>query len=410
MRRVLELVIVFAAVTAAVAGITALSPAALPRATYVTPPVDTKVVCLGHDQAGDVYVDGAEALVELGGDSQPAGVATVLQGQEEPIVATSTRAVVGGTHTAAEGVASWTPCSPAVSEGILLVGSTAQTDVLVVNSDPSDASVDLGLFGTGGEISSLGSRGITVAPGASRPVALSVLAPGEGPLAVEVSTSRGRATLAARTATGAVLDSMTASTPGTRHHLGGIPAGATRVQVLLANPTDVRLSASITAFGAVSSYTPEGGQELSLAPRSTLAVDLGPSLAGEASALEVQADGDVAAGLVVDSGADQGFAGPLMAGSQLAAHGPGGGTLQLSNPSSGDAPVRVGNQSYTIPAGTTMTLELTAEPAVTTVLSEVDLFGAVVHSGDQGVFIVGLQPSGELAADPIAAQLDPALR
>lgn len=408
MRRVLELVIVFLVVAGAVVGITALAPTALLRTTQVRPPVDTKMVCLGHDQAAVAYVDGAEALADLGADPQPASGATVREGQEEPVVATSTRAVVGGTHTVTGAVASWIPCAPAVSEGILLVPATANTDVVVANSDPTDASVDLTLLGTDGEISALGSRGIAVVPGATRQVALSVLAPVEGPVVLEVDTSRGRATVAARTSSGTVLDAMTVSAPEPVHHLGGIPAGATRVQVLLANPTQDRVTVAVTALGTSASYTPEGGQEISLAPRSTLAVNLGASLAGEASGLVVEADGDIGAGLAVDSGADQGFAAPLEAGTELAVHGPAGGTLQLSNPSPQDAAVRVADQSHTIPAGTTLAVPLAEAPVVVT--SDVEVFGAVAYTGESGTFIIPLQTWGELSADPIAARLDPTLR
>lgn len=410
MRRVLEVGIFLVLLAAAVAGITALAPAALPRATTVTPPLDTRAVCLGQEAAGDVHLDGADAVAPLGGQPQAASAADILTAQEEAVVATSTRAIVGGTHTTTGTAASWIPCAPAISDGILLVASTAATDLLVANSDPGDASVDLALLGTDGQIDALGARGIAVAPGATRQVALSVLAPVEGPVAVEASTARGRATMAARTSTGTVLDGVTLSVPGDRHHLGGVPAGASRVQVLLANPTAERVTASVIALGTTSRYTPEGGQELSLAPRSTLAVDLGSSLAGEASGLVVEADGDVAAGLVVDSGGDQGSAPPLPSGTELAAFGPGGGVLQLSNPSSNDAPVRVGQDAHTVPAGTTLTVQLSAEPAVTTVTSGVELFGAVVHSEATGTFVVGLQPSGEPANDPVAAQLDPSLR
>lgn len=409
-RRIVELVLTFVVVAGVVALVTAQRPASLPRSTTVTPTVDVKQVCLPGLTEGTVYIDGAQAVGEVGEAPATVGGGHVVEGTDAAHVASGTNAIVGGSHVPGEAVSSWIPCAAAVTQGMLVIHDTTATDLLVVNSDPTDTSVDLTLYGPDGEITAVGARGIAVAPGTSQVVALSVLAENQGPVGVRMSTSRGRATLAVRASGDTVADATVLSAPAERHFLSGIPQDATTVDLLLSNPTSERVEAAVTAYGATSMYIPEGGQSVSIPAYSTVEVELAGSLAGEASGLMVEADGEIAAGIVAGPDGDLSSSGPVYAGTELGAFGPGGGTLLLSNPASEVTTATVDGQAHEIEGGTTVAIDLPGEVAPVTVSADSEIFGAVVHVGEQGVFSVPLQSSGALAADPIDAELDPTLR
>lgn len=429
-RRILETLGYVAVLVALVLGITALSPAALPRVTRVAPPQDSKAVCLPTGGAGVVFASGVDTIGSLGGAASPAGGPVVLGEQTEPKVLTGTGSLVGGYLNAIGATKSWTPCGPALASGMLLVPSAAETELLVVNSDESDAAVDLTLHGTGGAIPALGARGIAVAPNSSRVIALSVLTEQTGPIAVGYSTSRGRATVIARTTTPAAMDSATVSQPATQLLLAGIPEGAGNATVLLANPTSERATADVTALGATSEYTPLGGSDLSIPAGSTLAVPLAGSLAGEATALRITSDVEIGASVVVGPTlldpdgpvtSEQAFVAPSQPATELAALVPAAGVLQLAS-ADGDAHVvlrhtveggEVTETEIDVPAGQTVTTALAVDAPqgqLVEVSSDSEVFGAITYLDGAGVAVVPLQPSGITAVEPLDAELDPTLK
>lgn len=409
-RRILELLITFVVVAGVVALVTAQRPETLPRSTRVTPSVDVKQVCLPAATAGDVFVDGAQTVTALGGTPESVTGPHTLTGHEAVVIATAGGPIVGGSRATEGTRATWIPCAPAVSQGMLVVPGTAATDLLIVNSDPTEASVDLSLYGPDGEITVVGARGIALAPHSQRIIALSVLADIEGPVGVRVSTTRGRATVAARTLAQASADAMTLHRPATEHLLAGVPAGVTTATVLLSNPGTERITAKVDALGATATYTPAGGEDITVPARSAVAVDLAPSLAGEATGLSITADGPLAAGLATGTGQDLAFTVPTTSDTELGAFGPARGALLISNPADGAATVTVEGQTHVVPAGTTMRVALTGEAVPLEVRSDVPVFGAVSHLGEGGHVAIPLEPVGELDVEPIDAELEPTLR
>lgn len=428
--RLLETLGYVLAIVALVLGITALSPAALPRVTRVVPPQDSKAVCLPAGGAGALFASGAQAIGALGEPAAATADTVVLADQEEPVVLTGSGPLVGGYLNTIGTTRSWTPCGPALAGGMLLVPTAADTELLLVNSDQGEAVVDLTLHGTAGEIPALGARGIAVAPGASRVIALSVLTDRTGPVAVGFSAGRGRVTIIARTSNATALDSTTAFEPATEHLLAGVPQGAGNATVLLANPTTTRTTVDIAALGATAQYTPHGGSDLSIPAGRTLAVPLAGPLAGEASSLRVTSDAAIGAALVVGSelldpaGAvtsEQAFVSPSEPGDELAALVPAAGVLQLAS-AGGAATVTVrhevlGGQAtetvVEVPAGRTVGVPLAVEAPqgqFVEVTADTDVFGAVTHRDGAGAAVVPLQPSGVAVAEPLAAELDPSLQ
>ncbi len=419
-RNLLTLLLLVVAVAAGLA-LTFLPATPLPRTLEVVPPVVSKLVCAPLVQAGDLFVDGADAITPLGQDRATVTGTTVLTGQVTPSVISGGPQLMGGTAVADTNRGAFVPCATPRSQGTILVPGTAGTDLLVVNPDASEAIVDLTLYGPDGEVVALGARGIAVGPRSSRIVALSVLAPDVGPIGVEYRASRGRVTVVARTDTPGVLDAATASAPGTRHWLPGIPQGATVATVLLSNPGTERATVEVTAHGTSLAYQPEGGTGISVPARSTLAVALATSLAGEATGLSITSDVDVAVALSTGAEGDPAFSAPVVAARELGAFTAGGGVLQLSNP--GDTAVTA-TLTVDVIDGDSSASDLTIAPGATSVVtlgagtaggqrisvtSDREIFGAVVLSG-AGVAIVPLTSTEVVPMQPVDAEIVPTLR
>lgn len=410
-RRALMLVIGFALLAGAVFGVTTVEPAALPLVTRVVPPVDTKVACGHLAGEGTAFLAAGEESGELGQDLEPMAGPQMLEKQEAPVVATGTQVILGGFLDQADDWAAWTPCGGALSTGYLVVPNPQNTDLLVLNSDPTDASVDLTLYGPEGEITAPGARGIAVTPGGTREVALSVLADVEGPVGVKFNASRGRATVIARTTTSDSADTMAAAQPGQEFFLPGVPDGVQEATLAITNLSDDRAEAAVTAYGASASYTPAGGEDISVPPGSTVAVDLGEALDGEASGLKVTVDQQAVASLAVAGEGDPAFLTPQPASTELGAYSPGAGRLQLTNPGDGAAEATMSTgETVTVAAGQTASVDLGESPEVITVTSSVPLVGAIEISDGKALAVVPLVDVTSLEAAPIDAEQDPTLR
>ncbi len=419
-RTLVTLVMLLALIGGGLALATVVRPIPLPRTIEVVPPVTSKLMCAPMTDDDTLFTDGAETLSQLGEREVPASGPTLQGEQSVPAVIRGGPALVGGIATVGSATRAWVPCAPPRSQGTLLVPSTVGTDLLVINPDASEAVVDLTLYGTDGELVALGARGIAVGPHSSRTIALSVLADQEGPVGVDFSTSRGRATVVARTNTPDVLEAATSSTAGRQHWLAGIPKGATVASLLVTNPGTDRATVEVMAHGTSVAYQPEGGTGVSVPAHSTVAVELGASLAGEATGLEVTSDVDVAVGLSTGTGTDLAFASPVPDATQLGAFVPAGGVLQLSNPSATQATafVAVGvvegaraTVEHAVPAGATLSIPLegTAPKGQTvSVNSDVALFGAIADA-TAGVSAVPLSSTGTVLSEPVDAEIVPTL-
>jgi len=409
----------FAALTGIVIGITTLTPAELPRVTTVEATRSTKVVCVPAASGATVMVDNVTAVTPLGGSATEA-TRTVLTGQEVSVVAEGTEVPMGGTITGSGAVRTLTQCVKPVSQGVIALPATADTQLKIVNPDASEAAIDLTLYGAEGEIQSLGARGITLGAYQERTIALSVLTDKATPVGVSFQASRGRAAVMAVTQT---QNSGTAAGPsqlGTSHLLPGVPAGAASSVVVLANPSETRLTANLMAFGTTPAYQPQGGGNISVPPHSSVSVSLENALLGEASAIEVSSDAPVMAGMAFTLG-DSAQVAPVSAGTSLGTFTAPGGKLQLTNPGKADVQATVTatgsagaeeTATVTVGAGQTVVHELpaTTEQGQRVVASsDQPLFGAVVSAGDAGSWVAPLEVMTEQKTPPLEAELDPRL-
>lgn len=392
----------------AAVGITSLHPAPIARTTQVTPPSESRVACqpLGSGELiasghGDVTVaaHGAEAGAPVKAATGPVKDLRIVRGV----------APHGGV-LGPDG--SWAPCQAPATSGMVVWPSAAKADLRITNSDARDASVDLVLTGPEGEISALGSRGIDLAPGETRSVAISVLAQGiDAPVAARWSTSRGRVTAVGVTA-GTVQFAAPSTQEDTGQLLVGQAKGATPT-IVVANPGTTRANLTIRFHSPSSTFVPEGGQDVSVPAHTVTAVALGPGTAGEAGAFTVASDQPVAATLFAGTGDLRATMPPTIADTSLSGLIPTGSTLQLTNPGEQRVTARL------VIDGTT--LDVVVEPGVTSsvpvegdgvarvqVKADQPLAGAAVLKNATAAIALGADVAA--ASKPLEAELAPGLR
>ncbi len=420
LRRIGETLLGFLVLAGILVGLTALPAAQLSRVSTIQSTRSTKVVCVPAAADASIYIDNVESAAPLGW-GQLTDWRPVQKHQSAPMVAQGVDGPRGGAHNVSGSLATLVPCMRPISEGVLALPATADTELRIVNPDGTEAAVDLTLYGVDGEIQSLGARGIALAAYEERTIALSVLTAEATPVGVTVKASRGRAAVVAVTQTESRSSATVPSTLATNHLLPGIPAGATGATVVLANPSQERIVADLTVFGNTPAFTPAGGTDISIAPLSSVAVPLEASLAGEAAAVSVTSESPVIAGLSVVH-QDAAEIAPVSAATELVTFTATGGTLQLTNPGSAPAKAEI---VATGVEETEVTLSLDVGPGQTavtelptdapngqrvTVSSDQPLFGAVVEVGDSGTWVAPLEIPGVAVPEPIAAELDPSLR
>lgn len=257
-----------------------------------------------------------------------ARVVRSVSGQGRPVATTLSTVGSGTSATSA-----MSPCTTAGTGGTLIVADPSAADIVVTNPDSEEATIDVSLSGAKGAIDSEGSRGISVPTGSSRILPLSVWAPGSSPVAVTVHAESGRIVAAARTGGSTGRESYPMSKVSQSLLLPGIPEGATSSELLLSNPGSSRTTVKVKALASDGAFTPEGADEVQVDPQTTIAVDMGKALSGEAVALQISADSPVAAQLMSVKGSDDAMAVPAGAGTSLQTALAAGGTLAVSNPS-----------------------------------------------------------------------------
>jgi hypothetical protein len=175
--------------------------------------------------------------------------------------------------------------------------------LVLANVDPGPAVVDVRVLGADGPIETVGTRGITLAPGETRTLVLTDVAPQNDELAVAVHATRGRVAAAAsdsfrpRPAAPSGLEWLPGTDrPGHLVRLAGLPARADRRTLVVGNPGDREALVDLEVIGSRGSFVPSGFETLSVAPGSVRTLDLTDMLVTkEAMALQVTAQVPVVA-------------------------------------------------------------------------------------------------------------------
>ncbi len=190
----------------------------------------------------------------------------------------------------------------------------------LTNADPGPAVVDVRVLGEDGPIETVGTRGITVAPGETRSIALVDVAPQNDEVAVHVQASRGRVaatvtdSFAARAGAPVGLERVPPGELAVRRvRLAGVPARAASRTLVVGNPSDSEALVDLEVVGSRGSFVPSGFETLSVPPGSVRVVDAADLLAGkEASAVRLSSQVPIVAALRSVREGDHSYAAPVL--------------------------------------------------------------------------------------------------
>ncbi|MGZ4490212.1 MAG: DUF5719 family protein [Nocardioidaceae bacterium] len=226
--------------------------------------------------------------------------------------------------------------------------------LVMTNVDPGPAVVDLKVLGPHGPVSTVGTRGITIAPGSRKTVPLAGVAPQTGDAAVEVHASRGRVvaamsdSFAPRAGANPGAEWLPDQTlPSRVVRLAGLPAKADQRTLLVSNPSSLEAIVGVQVQGANGGFTPAGLDAIQVAPGTVQSVDVTKAVGNEATAVRLHSQVPVTASVRSTTAADSTYAAPVLplAGPAAAPLVQGAaGTVQVT---AGELPAQVRFASYT---------------------------------------------------------------
>jgi hypothetical protein len=268
--------------------------------------------------ATSTFVEGTLGVVGLGsgGDVRQGPVAdsgttlkTPVRGRLSTLEGTSAAAVLTATGQLAAGLFGYrvdesgnggtlavAPClAPRASWWF--TGGGASLDhssrLELANVDAGPAVVDLRVLGPDGEVETVGTRGITIAPGQEKSVPLDSIAPQTADLTLGVHATRGRVL--------ASVDDGYAPVPGAAQgreflrgdvdpsrvvRIAGLPTRASARTLLISNPSDQDAVVDVEAAGKSGRFVPAGLDSQVVPPGTTVSVKLPGSVGqGDATAL-----------------------------------------------------------------------------------------------------------------------------
>lgn len=225
--------------------------------------------------------------------------------------------------------------------------------LLLTNVDQGPAVVNLDVLGPGGEVSTVGTHGLTVGPGRTKRLALSDIAPQNDELVVGVTAERGRVVAS-------LVDAFSPDAggepgldwldgharPSRVVRLSGLPQHASGRTLLVANPSDSEAVLSIRVSGADGAFVPTGLERQRVPPGAVRTIDLGRAV-GQNEAVQVQVRSQVRVLAAVRSvvAGDTAYAAAVapLSGPAVAPLPPAGGTVQVS---AGGLPGKVAVTAY----------------------------------------------------------------
>lgn len=285
----------------------------------------------------------------------------------------------------------------------------AESKVVLVNLDSTEAAVDLTVYGKDGTVGAA-PRGIEVPGNSEKPVSLSLLNRTSDPVTVEVSTSEGRVaafvrqtTWAAKAALGADWVALAAA-PATELVIPGVPAGDGVRRLVVTNPTDRTAAVTINALTDSGRIALAGASSLEVPPASTRSVAIDSGLGGAIAGLTLSSNQKVTAAVQLDTGGSDATNDPAVTAATAALPADGiwalpvgrsiDTVLQLTNPGDQDATValRTGTEANAAPRQVKVTASSTVSVALpqatTTVVrlqtTATDLRGALISTGSVG--------------------------
>ncbi|WP_326820181.1 DUF5719 family protein [Streptosporangium sp. NBC_01756] len=211
-----------------------------------------------------------------------------------------TRKETSGKHRGLAGVR----CVEPVASTWLVGPGPASADVTIhlTNADPAPAVVEILVYSGEGPVVGDSGGVFTVKPGESRTVKVGDLAPSPLVMAVEVRTSSGRVTAAARAIMngGRGVDWLPVSAaPATRVVVPGIPGGGGKRELLVASVGEADTLVEVKALTPDGTYALKDRELVEVSAGSVATLDLSTGIAGQPSALLLTSDAPIVAGLTV---------------------------------------------------------------------------------------------------------------
>lgn len=294
-------------------------------------------------------------------------------------------------------------------------GLDHRSRLVLANVDEGPAVVDVTVHGPDGVVESVGTRGMTLAPGETRVLDLVEVAPQTDELAVHVEASRGRVAAA-------VADSSAdraganpghewlppQADPTRRTYLAPVPDAADRRTLVVANPSGREALVEVGVAGEGGTFAPVEGADLRVPPGAVATSDLTDALGDGNNALTLRSPVPVVATLRSSArrgGIEQVSYAATVSPSRTAAVAvsPSGGTLQVTGGSSGaEASVR----AFAADGGEVGSTTLTLDPGATTAWELPRGTGHVLVTPDRGAVWGGVVTSGPgLSQVPLRALL-----
>lgn len=176
--------------------------------------------------------------------------------------------------------------------------------VYLTNPEAAPAVADISLYGPDGPIDAPAGRGIAVAAGTQEVRLLDALAPGTKTFAVHVHVRAGRVAVAVRDQQ---IDGLTprgadwvpvASAPARRQIVAGVVSGSGERRLLVVAPGDSDAIVKLRLVSESGSFAPAGLDVLEVPAGSVADVDLAPYTDGTETAVALDSDVPVTAGVL----------------------------------------------------------------------------------------------------------------
>lgn len=254
------------------------------------------------------------------------------------------------------------PDTSAWFTGVISSGA-GSGEVVLLNADATDATVDLTVYGAEGRLNAPGSRGVIVPAHTRRVVPLGPVFTAEQPVSLQVSTSAGRVAAMVRQRSrqgdkpsGSDWLPPTAA-PATDVVIPGLPAGKGGRDLVVVNPGERTASVALQVLGADGPTAIPGFETLDLPPQTSRLIPLGNALASAPVGLRLTSEQKITAGVLSGNGGDAAasdfatqIATPALTGPAALALSPGqrlAPTVQLASGVAEAGKVRVTVQAAT---------------------------------------------------------------
>ncbi|GEM_PF-1577665 len=310
--------------------------------------------------------------------------------------------VHGGVLTQVGEQTFWANCRTPGTDLYVHAPATDGARLLLVNSDDSTALVDLTITTPDGDVSPETHRGLNLASRGSLSIALADLTTTTEAVGVRVRVTNGRVYAGLQISNSSGGDFSRAAQGGRELLIPTLPAGSTKVHLLVSNPGTTRLTVRLSAYGAAGKYELPGLPEITVDQRRTQRFDLSSAIAGDQISLQLAADQDFAAAVVTQVGSDFAIVtgqadGRFLRATELLSVLPNSGNVMVSNISAEDNSIRVdwgagqATAERVLAPGTTTQLAIPSGARLVRVTAEHPITGGVIIQAAGGVAVAPLE-------------------